>query len=65
METRRNCRKAWELYDISKDRTELKNLAVKKPELLKKLANNWTSWARENQVTLPKDYNVGYLKVRK
>ena len=30
---------------------KLKNLAIKKPELLKKLANNWTSWARENQVT--------------
>ena len=43
--------KAWELYDIKRDRTELKNLAIKKPELLKKLANNWTSWARENQVT--------------
>ena len=57
---------AWELYDIRKDRTELKNLAIKKPELLKKLANNWRSWARENQVTpLPKNYNVGYLKVRK
>ena len=35
----------WELYDLSKDRTELNNLAPSKPELVKTLSNKWHRWA--------------------
>jgi len=35
----------WELYDLSKDRTELNNLASQKPELVKELRGQWQHWA--------------------
>ena len=31
----------WELYDLGKDRAESKNLAAKKPEKVRELAENW------------------------
>ena len=37
--------KQWELYDLAKDRTELKNLASAKPEKVKELAAKWETWA--------------------
>lgn len=40
----------WELYDISKDRTELHDLSKKDPELLKNLTDYWQIWADNNQV---------------
>lgn len=41
---------AWELYDISKDRIESENLAVKFPEVLQELVQEWNSWANSHQV---------------
>ena len=35
----------WELYDINADRTELNNLSEKKPKRLKRMVNEWESWA--------------------
>jgi len=35
----------WELYDLSKDRTELNNLAGQKPKLVKELSAKWQHWA--------------------
>ena len=35
----------WELYDLAQDRSELNNLAAKKPELVKKLAEQWEAFA--------------------
>ncbi|MBL9158987.1 MAG: sulfatase-like hydrolase/transferase [Verrucomicrobiales bacterium] len=35
----------WELYDLSKDRTELNNLAAAHPEKVKELAAKWETWA--------------------
>lgn len=35
----------WELYDLSKDRTELKNLADDQPELVRALSDSWHHWA--------------------
>ena len=56
----------WELYNIEKDRTELRNLATQKPGIVRDLSRDWDAWARTNQVTpLPNDYGVGYLKERK
>ena len=35
----------WELYDLAQDRSELNNLASKKPALVKKLAEQWEAFA--------------------
>ena len=34
----------WELYDISKDRNESRNLAAKEPERLANLVRQWKDW---------------------
>ncbi len=36
----------WELYDMEKDRTELTDLAAKKPGKVKELSAKWDAWAR-------------------
>ncbi|EDM28482.1 arylsulfatase [Lentisphaera araneosa HTCC2155] len=36
--------KEWELYDLSKDRSETKNLINEQPEVAKSLADKWNSW---------------------
>ncbi len=36
---------AWELYDLSKDRTEQNNLAKSHPEITETLAAEWMDWA--------------------
>lgn len=43
----------WELYDLATDRTELRNLAAERPEILQKLTAAWLEWAGTHQV-LPK-----------
>ncbi len=45
--------KDWELYDLEADRTETRNLASEKPEILKKLVDKWNAWAKRCHV-LPK-----------
>ncbi len=35
----------WELYDIAKDRTEMRNLAAKHPEKLREMIATWEKWA--------------------
>jgi arylsulfatase A-like enzyme len=55
--------KPWELYDMNTDRTELKNLAKRYPDVVQKLSTQWNRWAKANYVTpLPKDYGVDYLR---
>ncbi|TDJ66212.1 MAG: arylsulfatase, partial [Planctomycetota bacterium] len=34
----------WELYDISADRTEMRNLAAEQPERVERMAAAWTRW---------------------
>lgn len=41
---------AWELYDMKADRTELNDLAAKKPQLVQELAAKWEAWAVRTQV---------------
>lgn len=41
---------AWELYDISTDRTESMDLSAALPDLVKELASEWTQWAEDNGV---------------
>jgi len=38
---------AWELYDLSKDRTETINLAKDFPERVLRMKNHWENWAKE------------------
>tara|TARA_B100000519_G_scaffold59832_1_gene50050 strand:+ start:1153 stop:2793 length:1641 start_codon:yes stop_codon:yes gene_type:complete len=54
----------WELYDISKDRIESRNLVKRHPKLAKSLEAKWDRWAEDNQVTpLPKDLGAEYLPI--
>ena len=41
---------AWELYDISKDRSEQKDLSQEKPELAAELAEKWMAYAKRANV---------------
>ncbi len=43
----------WELYDLSRDRTELHDLAIKEPARLAEMTTAWQQWAETHQV-LPK-----------
>jgi len=36
----------WELYDMQRDRTELRNLASDQPERVSQMARRWEAWAR-------------------
>ena len=40
----------WELFDLSTDRTEVKNLAADNPEKVRSLANLWEGWAKEMEL---------------
>ncbi|GGG86151.1 arylsulfatase [Parapedobacter pyrenivorans] len=40
----------WELYDLSKDRTELNDLSGKEPDRLASFVAGWEEWARTHQV---------------
>ncbi len=37
-------RRKWELYDLSQDRTETKNLAAKYPERVARMNRDWQAW---------------------
>jgi arylsulfatase len=36
----------WELYNLAEDRCELNDLAEKSPERIKKMVDDWETWAR-------------------
>lgn len=38
--------KSWELYDLSKDRTEANDLCNDHPELVRELRDRWNAWAK-------------------
>lgn len=40
----------WELYNLETDRTEQHNRATEQPDLVKKLDQQWTSWANSHHV---------------
>lgn len=55
-------RQDWELYDMSVDRSEMRNRASERPELVRQLSDAWDGWAKRNHVTpLPDDYGVEYI----
>ena len=45
--------KAWELYDIGKDRVEAFDVSVSHPDILKQLSDKWSVWAAETKVLIP------------
>lgn len=62
----REYEKPWELYDLSKDRTELNDLSANKPVLRKDMIAMWESWATETGVEFPKRFNMyEFLNQRK
>ncbi len=38
----------WELYDLAADRNELRDLAAKRPELVKQMNAAWLAWWKES-----------------
>jgi arylsulfatase A-like enzyme len=40
----------WELYDISKDRSELNDLASQQPDRVKQMSKQWNVWAKRANV---------------
>ena len=50
MKWEENKPRKWELYDISKDRTELHDLSGEEPERLASLVASWEEWAETHQV---------------
>jgi len=51
----------WELYDLARDRTEMNDLAMAKPELAAELERDWTAWAERTGASrrLGERYNIG------
>lgn len=45
--------KSWELYDLSRDRTETSDLAPDQPELVESLRKSWEDWARKTGLKVP------------
>jgi arylsulfatase len=63
---RRGREGSWELYDLKTDRTELNDLSLKHPEMVKELAAKWDAWAvRANVVPYPDQQNAGGKKNKK
>ena len=48
--------KAWELYNISNDRTELNNLADSQPERMQSMIRQWNEMAKDVLVAEPAVY---------
>ncbi len=40
----------WQLYDMEKDRSEMKDLSAEYPEIVKKMAAMWEKWAHQTNV---------------
>lgn len=54
----REYEKPWELFDISRDRTEMQNLAEEEAVQKKQMIQMWTTWATKNGVAFPKRFNM-------
>ena len=54
----REYEKPWELYDISRDRTELDNLTDIDSVTAKSMIDKWESWATGIGVAFPKRFSM-------
>jgi len=55
----------WELYNIRRDRTELKNLAENHPSKFKDLRAKWDRWAEKVNVLSPQEFENARKAARK
>ncbi len=56
---------AWELYDLSQDRSEQVNLAAQQPERVLRMAKQWTAWAAASDVDQWDDaFDTGHTRHR-
>ena len=46
----------WDLYNIAEDRTELHDLAAKHPDIVARMAKQWTDMARDVLQSPPREY---------
>ena len=46
-------KESWQLYDLSKDRTEMRDLALQFPERVKLMKRKWTEMAKKVGVDIP------------
>jgi arylsulfatase len=53
----------WELYDMDRDRTEMRDLAAAHPEIVARMAAQWETWARRTNV-LPWIWQPQYQTAR-
>ena len=56
-------KKGWELYDLSNDRVEIQDLAVKYPEVLADMTRKYKQWAK--RVGVVKDIGKKEKKEKK
>jgi arylsulfatase len=49
----------WELYDLSRDPTELENLAAARPDQLAELVSTYQGWVRDQEAEMPLLNEVG------
>ncbi|MBT5167003.1 MAG: arylsulfatase [Opitutales bacterium] len=52
---------SWELYDLDEDRSESNDLAERRPEIVKRMDQAYSKWAKRSGVVdwnIAKDYNV-------
>ena len=54
----REYERPWELYNIAADRTELNDLADQMPGRRDKMIEMWETWAKANDVSFPKRFNM-------
>ncbi len=53
----------WALYDVETDRTELHDVSLTHPDIVRRLDSARQTWAAANHVLPePAYYGVGYLK---
>ena len=63
---RKDATGAWELYDLTLDRTEQNNLAEQQPEKVKALSELWETWAKRALVfPQPESAKAGEMKATK
>ena len=55
----------WELYQIAKDRTELRNLSAEYPAKLEQLKHKWDVWADKVGVLTPSEFEQARKNQRK
>jgi arylsulfatase len=61
----REYQKPWELYDITTDRAEMRDLANSHPEKRDEMIQLWTVWAKKNGVAFPQRFNMyEFLQLR-